>query len=42
MREFHRHLPGVVNARDALEHVDEYAMGKGWLQRAEPLSYDYD
>lgn len=42
MQEFHRQLPGVVDARDALEHFDEYAMGKGRLQRTEHVPYDFD
>lgn len=39
---FHDYLPGVVNARDALEHFDEYAMGKGRLQREARISYDFE
>ena len=39
---FDSELPGVVNARDALEHFDEYATGDGRLQRLEMIPYDFE
>jgi len=38
---FDSYLPGVVNARDALEHFDEYAVGRGRLQRTDPTPYGF-
>lgn len=40
---FHRMVPDLINARDALEHFDEYAIGRGRLQRAtaEPFSFSF-
>jgi hypothetical protein len=40
IRDFERHCPDVIAARNMLEHFDEYAMGRGRLQRGphqEPL-----
>jgi len=42
LAQFHAYLPGLVDARDALEHFDEYAVGKGRLQRTNPVPYDFD
>jgi hypothetical protein len=33
--QFEADLPDLVNARDIIEHFDEYAVGQGKLQRAE-------
>lgn len=41
LEEFNGHLPGLVNARDALEHFDEYALGRGRLQRGNNTSYAF-
>ena len=38
---FHSYLPGMVDARDALEHFDEYSRGKGRLQRGNHVRYDF-
>ena len=40
--EFSTLLPGLVNARNALEHFDEYAVGRGRLQKASPVSYQFE
>lgn len=32
LTKFDAALPGVKGARDIIEHLDEYAMGKGWEQ----------
>lgn len=34
--EFNRNIPDLINARDALEHFDDYAVGRGRLQRSQP------
>jgi hypothetical protein len=34
-------MPGLVNARDALEHFDEYALGRGRLQRGNDTAYEF-
>jgi hypothetical protein len=39
MAEFNRTVPDLVNARNALEHFDEYATGRGRLQRPAPEKY---
>lgn len=39
--EFKRLLPGLVNARDILEHFDDYADGRGRLQRSGPEQYHF-
>jgi hypothetical protein len=39
--EFKRMLPGLVNARDILEHFDDYAAGRGRLQRSGPEQYHF-
>jgi hypothetical protein len=39
---FHEYLPGLVSARNALEHFDEYAVGRGRLQRGNPVPYDFE
>ena len=38
---FEAELPGLVTARDVIEHFDEYAVGKGRLQRklADPPTF---
>jgi hypothetical protein len=40
--QFGKYLPGLVDARNALEHFDEYALGRGWLQRSNPVPYDFE
>jgi hypothetical protein len=40
--EFKNEVPGLVNARDALEHFDEYAVGRGRLQKTVPGFYLFD
>jgi hypothetical protein len=35
-------VPDLVNARDALEHFDDYAAGRGSLQGASPGSYEFE
>ena len=35
LRRFRADLPELVNARDIIEHFDEYAVGEGKLQEAE-------
>lgn len=42
MVQFHRYMPGLVEARNALEHFDEYAMGRGRLQRADPIAFGFE
>ena len=38
---FHRMVPDLINARDALEHFDEYATGRGRLQRSTAESFSF-
>lgn len=42
LEQFTAHLPGLVDARDALEHFDDYAVGQGRLQRSNPVPYDFE
>jgi hypothetical protein len=35
-------VPDLVNARDALEHFDDYAAGRGRLQKVAPGPYDFE
>jgi hypothetical protein len=39
--EFNRNIPDLINARDALEHFDDYAVGRGRLQRSQPGPYSF-
>lgn len=41
LERFDRQLPGLVNARDALEHFDEYALGRGRLQKGNDTAYEF-
>jgi hypothetical protein len=41
LREFDEAFPGVLNARDALEHFDEYAVGTGRMQGAASVSFKF-
>jgi hypothetical protein len=36
LRSFKRALPGIEESRDALEHFDQWRMGKGRKQKREP------
>lgn len=40
--EFHRIVPDLINARDALEHFDDYAIGRGRLQTAGAESFSFE
>ena len=40
--QFDAYLPGLIHARDALEHFDEYALGQGRLQRTQPGPYEME
>jgi hypothetical protein len=39
--EFHRRVPDLISARDALEHFDDYAVGRGHLQTTEAESFSF-
>jgi hypothetical protein len=39
--QFKAMLPGLVNARDVLEHFDDYAAGRGRLQKSGPEPYQF-
>jgi hypothetical protein len=39
---FDAELPGLVDARDIIEHFDEYRLGKGRLQKRNPASRTAD
>jgi hypothetical protein len=39
--EFRDMVPDLVNARDALEHFDDYAAGRGRLQRNSPEIFSF-
>lgn len=39
LEEFHRAVPDLIDARNALEHFDEYAHGRGRRQRTHPGEY---
>ncbi|MEP6527785.1 MAG: hypothetical protein ABJA86_11540 [Nocardioidaceae bacterium] len=39
---FRHLLPNLVNARDVLEHFDEYALGVGRFQRGSPEMFYFD
>lgn len=41
LQQFNSRLPGVVDARDALEHFDEYETGAGRLQRSNMVPYKF-
>ena len=41
LQRFNDQMPGVVDARDALEHFDEYAIGDGRLQRSNMVPYEF-
>lgn len=40
--QFWQMMPGLIVARDALEHFDEYATGRGRLQKGNDTRYDYE
>jgi hypothetical protein len=42
LEDFHTRFAGVVAARDALEHFDEYSAGNGRHQRANPGQWHFD
>lgn len=39
--KFRADIPEATNARDVLEHFDEYRDGRGRLQRSTPFTFDF-